>query len=268
VDQIGLDSVSFSYADNQTEALRDMTFTIRAGTTTAIVGPSGSGKSTVADLLMGLLTPDRGRILVDGCPLGPEHLTSWRDRIGYVAQETFLFHDTVRANLLWARPLATDDELLSALELAAARRFVTALPQGLDTILGDRGVLLSGGERQRISLARALLRQPKLLILDEATSSLDSENERRIQEAIDGLHQHMTIVIITHRLPTIRNADMIHVLDSGTLVESGIWDELLANRRGRFRQLCAAQGIEGTAGPEHESPLSSMVGERLAGVVL
>lgn len=215
-----------------------------AAVAATIVNPSGAGKSTFADLLMGLLSPSSGELLVDDVPLSPERLQAWRNQIGYVAQETFLFHDTVRANLVWASPGADDGAVWRALEQAAAADFVRALPAGLDTIVGDRGVLLSGGERQRLSLARALLRQPQLLILDEATSSLDSENERRIQAAIDHLHEQTTIVVITHRLSTIRNADMIYVVERGRVVESGSWASLLAGSVGRFRALCDAQGIE------------------------
>ena len=243
-ERIDLESVTFDYRDDgRSPAVCDVTLAIAVGATTAIVGPSGSGKSTLADLLMGLLTASAGRILVDGTPLGVDRLAAWRDQIGYVAQETFLFHDTVRANLLWARPDANEDELWRALRLASADEFVTALPHGLDTIVGDRGVLVSGGERQRLSLARALVRRPTLLILDEATSSLDSENEARIQQAIDKLHHQMTIVIITHRLSTIRGADAIHVVDRGRLVETGTWNALMVRRSGRFRELCQAQGI-------------------------
>ena len=245
-DRIELQDVSFDYGADATRpsAVRSLTLTLAAGATTAIVGPSGSGKTTLADLIMGLLVPSHGAILVDGIPLGPERLDAWREQIGYVAQEPFLLHDTVRANLLWARPEATEDELWHALASASADVFVSALPDGLDTVVGDRGVLVSGGERQRLSLARALLRRPTLLILDEATSSLDSENEARIQRAIDQLHRQVTIVIITHRLSTIRNADVIHVVDGGRLVESGSWNELVALRSGRFRALCRAQGID------------------------
>jgi ATP-binding cassette, subfamily C, bacterial len=216
--------------------------TVAARETTAIVGPSGAGKSTIADLLMGLVTPGSGLVTVDGVPLSPEVLRSWRTQIGYVPQETLIFHDTVLANLQWANPDANDEDIWRALALAAADDFVRTLPEGLRTVLGDRGVLVSGGERQRLSLARALLRRPSLLILDEATSSLDSENERRIQAAIEGLHEQITIVVITHRLSTIRNADLIHVIDNGRVVESGSW-EALASSGGRFRALCEAQGV-------------------------
>lgn len=247
--RITFDGVSFDYLeDEHSLALRDVSLTIDAGTTTAIVGPSGAGKTSLADVLMGIIEPTQGRLLVDGTPLTRNHLAAWRDRIGYVPQDSYLFHDSIRANLLWANPDASEGNLRRALELAAAETFVAALPQGLDTVVGDRGVLLSGGERQRLSLARALVRQPQLLVLDEATSSLDSENEMRIQHAIKNLHAQMTIVIITHRLSTVRDADLIHVLDKGRLVESGTWDTLNARRSGRFRQLCLAQGIEDSAG--------------------
>jgi ATP-binding cassette subfamily C protein len=241
---IRFDQVWFGYdKQNGTPVITGLNLTLRTGETTAIVGPSGVGKTTVADLVMGLIVPDRGRVLVDGIPLSPERVTGWREKIGYVAQDTFLFHDTIRANLLWANPGATEEEIIQSLELAAAEEFVSRLPRKLDTVIGDRGVLVSGGEKQRLALARALLRKPSLLILDEATSSLDSENEKRIQHAIERLHGHMTILVITHRLSTIREADIIHVLDEGHLVESGTWNELTGRKAGRFRELCVAQGI-------------------------
>jgi ATP-binding cassette subfamily C protein len=242
--RIDFEHVSFDYrGDGRTYAVRDATFAIAAGATTAIVGPSGSGKSTMADLLLGLLSPTEGRILIDGVVLGPDRIDAWRRQIGYVAQDTFLFHTSVRANLAWAFADANEDDMWRALRLASADAFVRALPNGLDTVVGDRGVLVSGGERQRLSLARALLRRPALLVLDEATSSLDSENESRIQGAIDELHQQMSIVIITHRLSTIRSADLVHVMDRGQLVESGTWTELAGRRGGRFRDLCQAQRL-------------------------
>jgi ATP-binding cassette subfamily C protein len=240
---IRFEGVSFGYVEGEPPIICDVDMTIEAGRTTAIVGPSGAGKSTLADLVMGLIPPDRGRVQVDDQPLVPARLGSWREQIGYVQQETFLFHDTVRANLLWARPSATESELWNALDLAAASEFVAAMPERLDTVLGDRGVRVSGGERQRLALARALLRQPSLLILDEATSALDTENERRIQQAIEGLHGSMTILIITHRLSTIRGADTIYVIEGGRIVERGSWDMLVADETGRFRALYSAQAI-------------------------
>jgi ATP-binding cassette subfamily C protein len=221
----------------------DLVLDIKAGEMTAIVGPSGAGKTTIADLLMGLIIPGKGHVLIDDQPLMGERMKAWRDQIGYVPQDTFLFHDTLRTNLLWAKPDVEDEEINQALRFAAAGEFVSGLPKGLDTIVGDRGVLISAGERQRIALARALLRKPSLLILDEATSSLDSENEKRIQNAIETLHSQMTILIMTHRLSAVREADIIHVLEKGQLVESGTWGSLMANRDGRFFALCQAQGI-------------------------
>ena len=242
---VELRDVSFSYVESGTPVvLKNINLSLAARETTAIVGPSGAGKSTIADLMMGLVTPASGVVAIDGVPLTPDLLRAWREQVGYVPQETLLFHDTILANLRWANPDASEDDVWRAITMAAAEDFIKALPEGLNTILGDRGVLVSGGERQRLSLARALLRRPRLLILDEATSSLDSENERRIQDAIEQLHEQITIVIITHRLSTIRNADVIHVLDHGELVESGSWDELLSRRTSRLASLGQAQGIE------------------------
>jgi ATP-binding cassette subfamily C protein len=235
--------VSFSY-DGNSSVIKDLNLTIKAGQTTAIIGPSGAGKTTIADLLIGLIVPNQGSILIDDKEFGHERMRALREQIGYVPQDTFLFNDTARANLLWARPDADENEISQSLRFAAAEEFVNGLPKGLDTILGDRGILVSGGERQRIALARALLRKPSLLILDEATSSLDSENEKRIQNAIEKLHGQMTILVISHRLSTIRGADMIHVVEGGHLVESGTWDELVAKGNGRFRALCKAQEID------------------------
>ena len=243
-ESLRLEGVSFRYAAGSgAPTITRMDLAIPARSITAIVGPSGAGKSTIADLLLGLLTPDEGRIVMDGVPLRTEQLRGWREQIGYVPQDTFLFHDTVRANLLWARPQASETELFESLRLAAADEFVHRLPKGIDTVIGDRGVLVSGGERQRLALARALLRKPPLLVLDEATSALDSARERRIQRAVEGLQGSTTILIITHRLSTIRQADLIHVVEDGRLVESGGWDELL-DKDGRFAALCRMQEIE------------------------
>ena len=244
-ESIRFEDVSFAYLRRgTTAAVSGLTLHIAAGRTTAIVGPSGSGKSTLADLLLGLLSPTAGRIVVDGEPLTTSSLRAWRRQVSYVAQDTFLFDDTVRANLAWARPDATDEQVWEALRLAAADRFVAGLPQGLDTLVGERGVMLSGGERQRLSIARALLRQPRILVLDEATSSLDTENELRIQRAIDSLQHRMTIVVITHRLSTIRHADVIHVMEGGRVVQSGTWDELHAQPQGRFAELASRRAGE------------------------
>lgn len=244
IHDIRLKSVHFRYDPQRPrEALTGIDLRIPARRTTALVGPSGAGKSTLADLLIGLLTPTAGQILVDGKPLEEHCIHAWRRTVAYVPQETFLFHDTVRANLQWAQPTATDQELWDVLRLAAAENFVTHLPQGLDTVVGERGVRLSGGERQRLALARALLRHPALLLLDEATSALDSENEHRIQQAIESLHGELTIVVIAHRLSTVRRADQIVVLEGGRVFETGAWTDLAEYRNGRLATLLRAAGF-------------------------
>lgn|GEM_PF-177635 len=221
--------------------LRGIDLAIEAGLLTAVVGPSGAGKSTIADLVNGLLLPARGRLLLDGRALTAVELRQWRRQVGYVGQETVLFHQSVRENLLWAKPEASEDELREALEMASAG-FVYELPGGLETVVGDRGVLLSSGERQRISLARALLRKPTLLILDEATNALDVENEARIldaiREAIRSSKQMMkqnakqegrgalTVLMIAHRPSAVCRADRIFEMEDGRIVRSGTWEEL------------------------------------------
>ncbi len=173
--------------------------------------------------------PDKGSIRIDNHPLLPEDQYQWRRAVAYVPQDTFLFHDSIRHNLLWANANATESDLIEVLKLAAADEFVAKLPQGIDTVIGDRGIRLSGGERQRIALARALLAKPLLLILDEATSALDMEHERRIQQAIKSLHGELTIIIIAHRLSTIQHADRILAVENGRLIEPGPWIELMRN---------------------------------------
>jgi ATP-binding cassette, subfamily C, bacterial len=232
-----LENIWFAYngATDRRESesvLRGLDLSIAAGTLTAIVGPSGAGKSTIADVVNGLLTPTRGRLILDGWPLDRNEMQQWRRRVGYVGQETVLFHKSVRDNLLWAQPKATEDELREALQLAAAD-FVWELPGGLESVVGDRGILLSSGQRQRISLARAMLRKPALLILDEATNALDVENEARILDAIleairtskRGSDGWLTVLMIAHRHSAIRRADRIFELDGGRVTRSGTWKE-------------------------------------------
>jgi len=209
--------------------LRGINLEIRAGEITAIVGPSGAGKSTIADLANGLLQPTRGRILLDGQTLEAAQMRQWRRQVGYVGQDTVLFHQSVRENLLWVRPDATEEDLREALMLASAD-FVYELPRGLETVAGDRGILLSSGQRQRISLARALLRKPALLILDEATNALDVENEARV---LDGLREvvrerkgALTVLMIAHRASAIRRADRVFELDGGRVGRAGTWTEM------------------------------------------
>lgn len=252
---IRFEDVAFAYEAGRADAVRGLSLEIEARRTTAVVGPSGAGKTTVADLVMGLVQPREGRVVIDGRVLDEGWLRAWRAGIGYVAQDTLLFNDTVLANLRWARPDATEAEVWDALRLAAADGFVAALPDGLATQVGDRGVRMSGGERQRLALARALLRRPALLILDEATSALDAENERRIRDAIQALHGQMTILMITHRLPSVRDADVVHVMEGGRWVESGSWAELMERPAGRFRRLWASQAGERES-PEAEEAVS------------
>jgi len=239
---VQFDDVSYRYADGP-DVVRGVTLAIDAGRVTAIVGPSGAGKSTLADLLLGLLTPLSGSIIVDGQPLDQAQVRRWRRSIGYVSQDVFLLHDTIRANLAWARPDASDEEMWIALERASAAAFVRARHEGLDTIVGDRGVQLSGGERQRLALARALLTGPDLLVLDEATSALDAVNERRILDAVAALATRVTTVIITHRLTAVRDAHVIHVIENGERVETGSWQDLVS-RQGAFARLLAGQGLD------------------------
>lgn len=240
---IELRGVSFDYrAGEESRVLSGVDLYVPVGRTTAIVGPSGGGKSTLADLLIGLLAPERGALLVDGVELTDEDRPLWRQRVSYVSQDIFMFHDTLRHNLLLANPEASEAQLWDALDAASAG-FVRDLPDRLETVIGDRGVKLSGGERQRVALARALLRRPELLVLDEATSNLDAVNEAKVQEAIRGLSGLVTLVVIAHRLATVRDADAIHVLVDGKIVESGTWDELARSPEGALRELASAQGM-------------------------
>jgi ATP-binding cassette subfamily C protein len=241
--EIKFEDVRFSYLGEDHFTIPDLNLTIPAGRTTAIAGPSGAGKSTVADLVMGLIKPERGEITVDGVRVTEDSLSSWRYNIGYIAQETFLFNESIGFNLKQACPDASQEDIMGVLKLSAAYEFVMKLPEGLDTVIGDRGVRLSGGERQRLALARALLRKPSLLIMDEATSNLDLENEKKIIRAIDGLHGEMTILVIAHRISTIKNADNIYLIDGGEIVQSGSWDELLENKKGWFWEVFEAQEI-------------------------
>jgi ATP-binding cassette subfamily C protein len=205
---IQIKGISYRYPKQKQSVFEGISFTIDKNQTLALVGPSGAGKSTLADLIAGLLEPDHGSIYCDDVMIDAELRLAWRKRVAYVTQEVYLFHDTIRANLSWVSPTPVEDAALwEALKLSAADDFVADLPNGLDSIVGDRGIKLSGGERQRIALARALLSAPQLLILDEATSALDHENEHKIQQALKRLQGKLTIIIIAHRETTIRHAD-------------------------------------------------------------
>ena len=213
-------NVSFKYDKEDGNFVFDkMELFIRARETTVILGPSGGGKSTFADLLIGLLTPDIGQVLIDGRPLEGSVLHSWRKSVGYVPQESLLFHETLKDNMRWASPESSEEDIWNALQMASAADFVKALPEGLMTIVGDRGVRLSGGQRQRISLARALLRRPTLLLLDEATSNLDAKNEQRIIQAMQDLRGKMTVVFISHRKSVVECSDRVVVIEGGRALE-------------------------------------------------
>ena len=222
---VALDDVSFAYEDGSS-ALDHISLDVPAGATVALVGPSGAGKSTVFNLLLRFHEPDSGRVLVDGQDIGGATLASLRDSISLVSQEVTLFNDTVAANIGFGRPGATRDEIAAAAMNAAAHDFVSDLPQGYDTVVGDRGVKLSGGQRQRIAIARAMLKDAPILLLDEATSALDAESELLVQQALERLTEGRTTIVIAHRLATVMDADLIYVLEDGRLVEQGSHDEL------------------------------------------
>ena len=240
------ENVSFHYptAPDKT-VIKNLNLTIRPGEHVAFVGPSGSGKSTLANLLLGLYAPTSGRILIDGVPQAEWHMRWVRRQLAVVMQESILLSGSIGDNIRFAKPDATEAEIREAARLANAEEFILRMPEGYKTAVGERGVALSGGQRQRIAIARAILRNPPVLILDEATSALDYESERLIQEALDRLSQGRTVITIAHRLSTIKNADRIIVLRDGVIVEEGNFRELNA-RGGVFAQLIAAQ----TAGAE------------------
>ncbi|MEE1656847.1 glucan ABC transporter ATP-binding protein/ permease [Microvirga sp. CF3062] len=233
------DNVSFSY-DGKRSAVQDVSFTVHEGENVALVGATGSGKSTTLGLLHRAFDPQSGCIRIDGLDIRDVTLSSLRRNIGVVFQEPMLFARTIRENLQVGRPDATDAEMIEALERAQAIEFIARQTDGLDTVIGERGRSLSGGERQRLSIARALLKNPPILILDEATSALDAATERKLQMALDEVMKGRTTFVIAHRLATIRNANRILVFDQGRVIESGTFDELVANG-GRFAELARAQ---------------------------
>lgn len=233
------DSVSFSYVPGE-PVLRGIDFEVEPGTVVALVGSSGSGKSTLAALAVSFLEPGEGRVLVDGVDLSTVELASYRSQLGLVLQDEFLFDGTIAENLLFARPDATKDEIEEAARRAYVTEFTDELPDGLDTVIGERGVKLSGGQRQRVTIARALLASPRVLMLDEATSSLDTESESFIQSSLEELLKGRTTLVIAHRLSTIQRADLILVIEGGEIVERGKHADLMAEE-GRYHRLYTLQ---------------------------
>src|SRR4051794_3987488 len=233
------DGVWFGYGDEWT--VKDVSFTVPAGTTTALVGETGSGKTTLAYLAARLYDVGRGRITIGGVDLRDLTFEALSSLVGVVSQETYLFHESVRENLRFAKPDATDEEIEAAAEAARIHSMIAALPDGYDTVVGERGYRFSGGEKQRIAIARTILRNPPILVLDEATSALDTETERLVQDALDRLSAGRTTIAIAHRLSTVRDADEIIVLDQGRIVETGRHDDLL-RAGGRYATLAARDG--------------------------
>ncbi|WP_366289350.1 ABC transporter ATP-binding protein [Paenibacillus sp. AN1007] len=245
-DEIICEDVFYRYEGSDSYSLASVHASIPAKGMTAIVGKSGAGKSTLIDLIMGLVKPESGRILIDGEPLTEERLLNWRSSIGYVSQDPFLFHTSIRENLRLVDPDASEEQMWRALQFSSSAAFVRRLPQGLDTVIGDRGIRLSGGERQRLVLARTMLRNPSVLVLDEATSALDSENEQHIHEALERLKGRVTIIVIAHRLSTIRTADRVIVLEEGRVIQEGGYQQLSTDSTGTFSKLLNMQA--GAAG--------------------
>ena len=245
---LSMEGVSFAYTDDDGDVLHDVSLTVPAHQTVALVGASGAGKSTLVDLMTLMLRPRTGTIRIDGVPHDEVDLAAWRDQLGYVAQETVVFDDTVANNIhLWQGD-SENDAALRARMVDAARRahahdFIAALPNGYHTMVGDRVVRLSGGQKQRLFVARELFKQPTLLLLDEATSDLDTASEQHIQESIDALKGEVTVVIIAHRLSTVKNADRVYVLDDGRVVEAGTYPDLRARDDGAFREMVERQQL-------------------------
>ena len=243
--KLSFQSVSFRYPMRpETQILKDISFEVEPGETVALVGPSGAGKSTIIQLLLRFFDPQNGAILFDDINLGDLTRSAFRKRMAVVPQDTVIFAASVRDNIRFGRPDATDEEVLKAAQAAAAAEFIKKLPQGFDTYVGERGVLLSGGQKQRIAIARAILRDAPVLLLDEATSALDAESERAVQLAVDELARDRTTLIVAHRLATVKKADRILVLDQGGVVATGTHDDLVG-QGGLYARLAKLQFTDG-----------------------
>ncbi len=247
-DGIEFENVHFAYDEDDGDVLHDINIAVPANETIALVGESGAGKSTLVDMMTLMLSPRTGTIRVDGIPHDEIDLASWRDQIGYVSQETVVFDDTVANNIhLWQGNIEDDpafrERVMHAAERAHAHHFIEDLPNGYQTQVGDRGVRLSGGQQQRLFVARELFKQPNVLLLDEATSDLDTASEQHIQNSVDALQGEVTVVIIAHRLSTVKNADRVYVLDQGRVIESGSYHELRSREDGTFREMVEMQSL-------------------------
>jgi subfamily B ATP-binding cassette protein MsbA len=232
---IAFENIAFGY-DDETQVLRDVSFTIEPGQVVGIVGPTGSGKSTVLSLLPRFYDPSGGRILIDGKDVATFKLDALRVQVGFVLQETVLFRGTIRENIAYGRPGATEEEIVAAAKVANADEFISRMPNGYDSMVGERGDTLSGGQRQRIGIARAVVRNSPIMILDEPTAALDTESERQVVEGLKQLMKGRTVIMIAHRLSTISDADKIIVLKDGVVAEEGSAEELLA-RGGVYAEL-------------------------------
>jgi ATP-binding cassette, subfamily B, bacterial len=239
---VEFNNVSFSYPSRKDiVVLKDVNLSIASGSKVALVGPSGGGKSTLIQLLMRFYQPDHGNISVDGIDIASQNVSSYRTSIGVVPQDVILFGGTIRENIAYGKPDATQDEIIKAAEQSNSMEFISGFPDGFDTIVGDRGIKLSGGQKQRIAIARALLKDPSILLLDEATSALDAESERIVQEALEKLMEGRTSIIIAHRLATIKDVDTIYVLDKGIIAEQGTHEELSSIENGIYNGLAKLQ---------------------------
>ena len=227
-------NVHFSYSSEKKDAIKDLNFKIEKNKITALVGKSGSGKSTIVDLLLGLQKPSKGEILLEKSNLNKFDLNSYRKEIGFVPQEPFLFYATIRENLMWSNPNAKESEIIESLKISNAYEFVMKLPKKIDTLVGERGAEISGGERQRIVLARAIVRKPKLLILDEATSSLDANSENLINDALKKISKFTTIIIVAHKTSSLEISDNLYVLKDGKIIENGQFQNLVKNNKSEF----------------------------------
>jgi subfamily B ATP-binding cassette protein MsbA len=239
--EIVFDNVTFQYADADEPVLSSLSFTVQRGEIIALVGPSGGGKSTLVDLLPRFYDVTGGSILLDGIDIRDYDLADLRGLMGIVTQETILFNENIRNNIAYGLEQYPIEEIIEAAKMANAHQFISEIPEGYDTVIGERGVKLSGGQRQRLSIARALLKNPEIMIFDEATSALDNESEQLVQEAIERLMINRTSFVIAHRLSTIRNASRIIVIEKGRIVQTGTHADLIADERGLYKKLYEMQ---------------------------